>query len=103
MKADQSDSQLDEPPEPQMDWQQVALNGGPPCFAFTIGDRYFCGRAEQWAGHGPAHAYVSLAEYINQCAESAFSAKEVLREEITRLTSPAGRGHGPSRAEEKGG
>lgn len=45
---------------PQMDWRQVALNGGPPCF-FVEGPQY-CGRAERWPGHGnPAfHEFVSL-------------------------------------------
>src|SRR5689334_16034514 len=48
---------------PQMDWQQVALNGGPPCF-YVEGPQY-CGRAERWPGHGnPAfHDFVSL-EYV---------------------------------------
>lgn len=48
---------------PQMDWQQVALNGGPPCF-YVEGPQY-CGRAERWPGHGnPAfHEFVSL-EYV---------------------------------------
>jgi hypothetical protein len=48
---------------PQMDWQQVALNGGPPCF-YVEGPQY-CGRAERWPGHGnPAfHDFVPL-EYV---------------------------------------
>lgn len=45
---------------PQMDWGQVVLNGGPPCF-FVEGPQY-CGRAERWPGHGnPAfHQFVPL-------------------------------------------
>lgn len=30
-----------------MDWQQVVLNGGPPCFHLEKDGR-FCGRAERW-------------------------------------------------------
>jgi hypothetical protein len=40
------------------DWQQVVLNGGPPCF-HLFGER-FCLRAERWAGHGSDHEYASL-------------------------------------------
>lgn len=51
---------------PQMDWQQVVLNGGPPCFAVNtphdIPNRY-CGRAERWQGHGSIHDYVSLTQF----------------------------------------
>lgn len=32
-----------------MDWQQVVLNGGPPCFHLEA-DGSFCGRAERWHG-----------------------------------------------------
>lgn len=50
--------------EVTMDWQQVILNGGPPCF-FIEGPQ-FCGRAERWQGHGnPAfHDYVSLQTFL---------------------------------------
>lgn len=49
---------------PQIDWQQVALNGGPPCF-FVEGPQY-CGRAECWPGHGNEafHDYVSLDDLL---------------------------------------
>lgn len=40
------------------DWQQVALNGGPPCF--HIDDGRFCLRAEWWGGHPSMHRYISL-------------------------------------------
>jgi Lar family restriction alleviation protein len=40
------------------DWQQVVLNGGPPCF-HLFGER-FCLRAERWAGHGSDHEYAPL-------------------------------------------
>src|ERR1051325_3808084 len=47
-----------------MDWEQVRLNGGPPCF-YVEGPQ-FCGRAERWGGHGnPAfHEYVSLSDLL---------------------------------------
>lgn len=43
-----------------MDWQQVILNGGPPCF--HLEDSKFCGRAWRWAGHGKLHDFVPLDE-----------------------------------------
>jgi hypothetical protein len=46
-----------------IDWQQVVLNGGPPCF-FVEGGR-FCLRAERWEGHGILHGYASLADLLN--------------------------------------
>lgn len=51
---------------PQMDWQQVVLNGGPPCF-HAEGPQ-FCGRAERWPGHGnPAfHDFVSLQRFLTK-------------------------------------
>lgn len=49
-----------------MDWMQVVLNGGPPCF--HIEDGRFCGRAERWAGHDNDlhrdHPFVSLADLL---------------------------------------
>ena len=38
------------------DWQQVVLNGGPPCFHVERDGR-FCFRAERWPGHGPQHEF----------------------------------------------
>jgi hypothetical protein len=47
----------------QMDWAQVALNGGPPCF--HVGDDgRFCGRAQRWDGHDDLHRFVSLADLL---------------------------------------
>ena len=48
-----------------MDWQQVVLNQGPPCFHVEH-DRKFCGRAQRWAGHeaGSDHGFVSLADLL---------------------------------------
>jgi len=48
---------------PAMNWEQVRLNGGPPCFHIEDNVR-FCGRAERWDGHKlpkEFHAFVSLA------------------------------------------
>lgn len=45
-----------------IDWQQVVLNGGPPCFFIENGR--FCLAAKRWAGHGSYHQYVSLADLI---------------------------------------
>ena len=48
-----------------MDWGQVVLNGGPPCFHLEV-DGYFCGRAKRWAGHDAKgiHNFVSLTELL---------------------------------------
>lgn len=56
-----------------MDWQQVVLNGGPPCF--HLEERYgmFCGRAERWCGHHmdgnghkALHEFVSLKQLLSE-------------------------------------
>ena len=48
----------------RMDWQQVVLNGGPPCFRLEGGGR-FCGRAVRWhSAH--THGFVSLADLIRE-------------------------------------
>lgn len=49
---------------PQMDWRQVELNGGPPCF--FIEDGKYCGRAKRWQGHGVKtfHDFVSLDDLL---------------------------------------
>jgi hypothetical protein len=46
-----------------MDWQQVVLNGGPPCFHLEKDGR-FCGRAKLWTGHEIIHGFVSLADLL---------------------------------------
>jgi hypothetical protein len=50
------------------DWQQVVLNGGPPCFALPpLDNGTFCLRAERWSGHdGSAHAFVPLAAMLRR-------------------------------------
>lgn len=58
-----------------MDWQQVVLNGGPPCFHLEGGR--FCGRAERWDGHlsrmegSACHKFVSLKDLILSANEPA--------------------------------
>ncbi len=47
-----------------MDWQQVVLNGGPPCFHLPEGETRFCGRAHRWHGHGCLHAFVSFTDLL---------------------------------------
>jgi len=53
-----------------MDWQQVVMNGGPPCFHLCE-DGHFCGRAERWEGHKvmypgdeAIHEFVSFAALL---------------------------------------
>jgi len=46
----------------RMDWQQVVLNGGPPCFHIDGGR--FCGRAQRWEGHDEMHKFISLAALL---------------------------------------
>src|SRR5258708_20811377 len=55
------------------DWQQVVLNGGPPCFHIDpegIEPR-FCLRAKFWAGHDDMHNFVSLAQLLAALADQA--------------------------------
>lgn len=53
-------------------WEQVAQNGGPPCF-YLEGDDYFCLRAERWAGHGVSgfHSYLSFDKFIELVIQRA--------------------------------
>lgn len=50
-----------------MDWTQVVLNEGPPCF-HVQDDGLFCGRAREWDGHklrgGLIHKFRSLADML---------------------------------------
>lgn len=50
-----------------MDWQQVVLNGGPPCFHLEE-DGYFCGRAERWHDHG-THDFETLDKILEEMGE----------------------------------
>lgn len=56
-----------------MDWQQVVLNGGPPCFHICE-EGHFCGRAQRWEGHGDLHAFVSLADLLRSIGPNAVEA-----------------------------
>lgn len=46
------------------DWQQIYLNGGPPCFAVMEEDLRFCNRAERWEGHPSDHKFVSWIDFL---------------------------------------
>lgn len=52
----------------QMDWQQVVLNGGPPCFHLDTEDGRFCGRAQRWDGHDKIHTFVDLSDLLARLA-----------------------------------
>lgn len=62
-----------------MDWQQVVLNGGPPCFHLCE-DGSFCGRAKRWAGHNDMHQFVSLYDVM----EPILSALQDVRSRIIK-------------------
>ena len=54
-----------------MDWQQVVLNGGPPCF-YLEGEGRFCGRAERWHDKQASemfHKFVSLEALLKSIAK----------------------------------
>lgn len=70
MKQEFQMQQVQEPTKrPRMDWQQVVLNGGPPCFAVLDDeDGYYCGRAERWDGHDGEHEFVSLNTLLDRAA-----------------------------------
>ena len=58
----------------QMDWEQVVLNGGPPCF-HVCNDGRFCGRAWRWEGHDEIHKFVSLPEMLAAVVENHDASK----------------------------
>jgi hypothetical protein len=51
----------------QADWQQVVLNGGPPCFHIEDNGR-FCLRAQRWDGHDSMHKFTTLDAAIAHAA-----------------------------------
>ncbi len=71
---------------PQMDWQQVVLNGGPPCF-YVEGPQY-CGRAQRWPGHGNEafHDYVSLDDLLTTARQVEREGVKLTPAEIRVLT-----------------
>jgi hypothetical protein len=52
------------------DWDQVVLNGGPPCFHLE-GNGHFCLRAKRWDGHWNKrfHPYVPLVDLLKLIAK----------------------------------
>lgn len=58
----------------QMDWTQVVMNGGPPCF-HVCDDGRFCGRAERWDGHEAMHKYISLPDLLKLVVDNHDSNK----------------------------
>jgi hypothetical protein len=80
---------------PQMDWQQVALNGGPPCFAQLDDEEgWFCGRAERWEGHDGEHEFVSFQQYVTKVIADEREAKWQRIESAPRTVEWQGDGHG---------
>ena len=71
-----------------IDWVQVVLNGGPPCFHLEEDGR-FCLRAERWSGHHvhKVHKFVSLAAYAAECvqAERKRCAEIARKADLTQL------------------
>ena len=66
----------------QMDWQQVVLNGGPPCFRLCEDGR-FCGRAERWHSDD-THSFVTLVDLLRENAPSA-ERVELPEQELERV------------------
>lgn len=62
----------------KMDWGQVVLNGGPPCFHICEDGR-FCGRAERWDGHDDVHKFTSLADMVRVAEGRIMMLKTALR------------------------
>lgn len=60
-----------------MDWQQVVMNGGPPCFHIEENGN-FCGRAYRWVGHHAdvnkhpeLHEFVSLVDLVRAAGKAS--------------------------------
>jgi hypothetical protein len=72
-----------------VDWEQVIVNGGPPCF--HLEHERFCLRAERWAGHGSAaaiddHNFVSLADLVGRLTLAAwYQLNKELRRDFAAL------------------
>jgi hypothetical protein len=79
------------------DWQQVVLNGGPPCFHYESERERFCLSAERWRGHGVFHEFVPLDSLLRAAAEA------VPQEQTgqTELQGPAGGARGEADARER--
>lgn len=71
---------------PYMDWQQVVLNGGPPCFAvLDAEENWYCGRAQRWDGHDYDHKYVSLSDLLDKERVALLAEVGRLREALELL------------------
>jgi hypothetical protein len=68
------------------DWQQVVLNGGPPCF--HLEDGRFCFRAFRWQGHGIMHDYVSLESALTTLAMQIREEDARIADDYTKLHRP---------------
>jgi len=72
-----------------MDWIQVRLNGGPPCFQL-MPDGYLCGRAQRWEGHPEMHEYVSLRDLLAALLADRESLQQKIREQAEALKQCGG-------------
>ncbi len=70
------------------DWQQVVLNGGPPCFHLDKGR--FCLRAKRWPGHDADHPFTALGTLIERALRSERAAPRLTREQVRDIVFPQG-------------
>lgn len=68
----------------QMDWKQIVLHEGVPCFNLHKDGR-FCGRAQRWIGHceGADHDFISLETLLR----ITLSQSATLQEDMERYRS----------------
>lgn len=80
---------------PYMDWQQVILNGGPPCFAVLDGEEtWYCGRAQRWVGHDGEHKFISLDDLISAAERRGRDERDSdLRKRLTAAINKEANGH----------
>lgn len=69
------------------DWEQVVLNGGPPCFHVGDDGTDFCLRAERWHDTPVVHRFVSLTDLLTQVAEQQAARVEQLERELTKAAN----------------
>lgn len=62
------------------DWEQVRLNGGPPCFKFMEGS--FCLRAKRWEGHDCHHEYTTLHDAFELALGAALAIQPATTEPV---------------------
>jgi hypothetical protein len=63
----------------QMDWMQIVLHQGEPCF-HLCDDGRFCGRARTWSGHNDIHTFVALADLLTRPRQDDPSDEQIARE-----------------------